>query len=676
MSVLFNNVKLSGRTSFAVLTTAPVPEPSVSYENYITALFKTTSVNGANNNTFIDSSSNALTITRNGNVTQGSVSPYGNTWSVDFDGTSDYITNGSATSAVAYGTDDFTWECWVYLTETLSNSYIIDHGVNGGLLAIQSGYVTFYDQTILLQPHPQVPLNTWQHIAAVRHSGTVNLYLNGVQLDTGSPTSNHSFGSQQIYIGRHGGNGLFFKGKISNLRLVNGVAVYTSAFVPSTAPLTAIPGTALLMCQNNRLKDNSVNNFALTVDGTPKITKFSPFASIAYSPAVHGGSIYFDGTDDYLTTPYNEVLHRWDDSDFTIESWVYAKDLSTFQYMEAGSTHPALVGRRTATNVYDTWSFGPLADGTVSFHYYVPAGYLQINVNSTLKITANAWHHIAMTKTNGGITIFVNGISQGITTITGTPLYIDPTTPNITIGQGYNRGIQGYISDLRITKSSVYSSNFTVPTTPLTAVANTQLLLSGTNAAIYDATQNSIIEVNGVVDASTTIAKYGTSMKFDITSSTSDYLVINPVSPTLYQLGSKDFTIECWVRFNSTSGFNTIIGNWQDASVGLFIAGYQGRISVWLTGNGADIEGPFYSVDQWYHVAVVQNATVTTLYVDGVAAGTAPYMQTASTQSTYIGGWIYNGSLTDRLDGYLEDFRITYGVARYTENFTPPTTAF
>ena len=78
-------------------------------------------VNAAQNNTFLDGSTNNFTVTRNGNTTQGSFNPFTPVYPYDvatnggsgyFNGTGDYLTVPSNV-ALAMGTGDFTIECWV-----------------------------------------------------------------------------------------------------------------------------------------------------------------------------------------------------------------------------------------------------------------------------------------------------------------------------------------------------------------------------------------------------------------------------------------------------------------------------------------------------------------------------------------------------------------------------------
>ena len=71
--------------------------------------------NGAQNNTFVDGSSNAFSVTRYGNTTQGTFSPFGYNWSNYFDGNGDYLSVPD-NAAFEIGSGDFTVEAWIYLT--------------------------------------------------------------------------------------------------------------------------------------------------------------------------------------------------------------------------------------------------------------------------------------------------------------------------------------------------------------------------------------------------------------------------------------------------------------------------------------------------------------------------------------------------------------------------------
>jgi hypothetical protein len=84
---------------------------------------------------------------------------------------------------------------------------------------------------------------------------------------------------------------------------------------------------------------------------------------------------------------------------------------------------------------------------------------------------------------------------------------------------------------------------------------------------------------------------------------------------------------------------------------------------------------PNYS-STWTHVAVVRYNGTTTLYVNGVSGGTTTSLGNMTDPDWIIGGGRYGGSSPVSFNGYIDDLRITKGVARYTTSFTAPTAAF
>ena len=90
------------------------------YWQYTTLMLHGNGTNGAQNNTFLDSSTNNFTITRNGNTTQGTFTPYGPTgnWSNYFPGGTGNIITIPDSTAFTFGTGDLTIECFLFVTST------------------------------------------------------------------------------------------------------------------------------------------------------------------------------------------------------------------------------------------------------------------------------------------------------------------------------------------------------------------------------------------------------------------------------------------------------------------------------------------------------------------------------------------------------------------------------
>jgi hypothetical protein len=664
---------------------ANIPAPDASFP-YVSYLMSTTATNAQQNNTFLDSSTNNLTITRNGNTTQGSINPYGANWSNYFNGTNAYLTSATS-SAYAMGTGDFTIEGWFFTTASGDQALWDNRASTSSAVGIACRLITstntlrvILNNTALFTTSQAVTLNQWNHIAIVRASGTVTAYLNGTAMTGGSATGTTNITDTNMWIGKLQDAGYFYNGYISNFRVVKGTAVYTTTFTPPTAPITAISGTSLLTCQSNRFRDNSTNAFTITVNGNTAVTPFSPFSPAypGYTAAASGGSGYFDGSGDYLTAPYTTANFDWYTGgvDFTIECWFFANSLTGTSYVDGGVTKSTLVGNRSATNTTDYWSFGPNTGGTVTFYYFNGS---PIAVNSTATITANSWNHIAMTKTSSGITIFVNGVAQTTTAISGTPQ--SSASFPLTVGQGNNTSFNGYVSNLRIVRgTAIYSGNFTPPTSPLTAVTNTKLLLSTTNAGIFDAATINNMETVGNAQVSTAVSKFGTtSAAFD---GTGDYLT-SPSNAAL-NFGTGDFTWEGWIYANSLSNNPFIMhkSTGNGTGTGWFIEIGSGAVYVGpgtTGGTFATFSAASVTTNAWFHLAVTRVGTTLTCFVNGTSAGTstaAGYGSSYDNSAVFaIGGWNPVVSGYD-LNGYLDDVRITKGVARYTANFTAPTAAF
>ena len=149
--------------------------------------------------------------------------------------------------------------------------------------------------------------NNWHHVALVRNSTTVTLYFDGVSKGTASDNTDYSSYNAYNYDIGYGNQsgGRYLTGYLSNFRVVNGTAVYTSNFTPPTSPLTAITGTTLLTFQNSTLIDNSSLAKSLTVSGTVTYgSAVIPFSGLVGGNITATGNIsgnYFIGNGSQLT---------------------------------------------------------------------------------------------------------------------------------------------------------------------------------------------------------------------------------------------------------------------------------------------------------------------------------------------------------------------------------------
>ncbi|PRB80533.1 LamG domain-containing protein [Pseudomonas sp. MYb185] len=151
-----------------------------------------------------------------------------------------------------------------------------------------------------------------------------------------------------------------------------------------------------------------------------------------------------------------------------------------------------------------------------------------------------------------------------------------------------------------------------------------------------------------------------------------------------WDFGAEDFTVELWYKQTTTpSSYQGLISQ-QGSSASTRNAwkiitnnsasALVGQASTTGAANTNNVSGPPFLQNEWVHVAFIRSGQYLTLFVDGVAGS-----------SNFIGSQaIYNSSEPLRIGrqastnmvGRLGPIRVTKGIARYTENFVPPTGPF
>ena len=205
---------------------------------------------------------------------------------VEFDGTDDYLTVASS-SDLTMGTGDFTIECWLNKTAQTHKGVWQISGSTTGLetnnygdtiaLGYQSGVWQIYGgggyQNSASYP---IVANKWYHAAYVRSSGTSKLYIDGVEVISRSDTTNYA--GTYMAIGGYYSINYLHNGRISNLRVVKGQALYTSNFsVPHDPYTTTSHGvysgnTKLLCCNGSTTTASTITPATITATGNPTVT--------------------------------------------------------------------------------------------------------------------------------------------------------------------------------------------------------------------------------------------------------------------------------------------------------------------------------------------------------------------------------------------------------------------
>tara|TARA_B100001248_G_C27390146_1_gene461926 strand:- start:440 stop:2992 length:2553 start_codon:yes stop_codon:yes gene_type:complete len=663
---------------------------SVANSKYTTALITSVGANNATNVSFDDKSTSNHTLTAANQATQNTFSPYRHGgYSTYFDGSGDYLTLAEQTSS-AYGTAAFTIETWAYFTAGAAGSayrYLFGQGsstsgTNNLGLYIQGNVLkVWHNGAATITGTTTISLDTWYHIALVRNGTTLKLYLNGAEEGSVSNSSDITSTSAGISISRWSeiSDTQDFAGYMRDFRIVKGTAVYTSAFNSSLpdAPLTAITNTSLLTCHLPYIGDGSTNSHSITINGNTSVRPFAPYDSQEYIAADHSGSICLDGTTDRISAAASTDF-GFGTGDFTVEWWIYFNSITNYEYQ---------IDMRSADN--DT----PLSIFTRTNLQNQIGIYVSNTViaSGTYSFKPGIWTHYAICKTGGYLKGYFNGKEDF--SISCTRDY--GTTEAISIGSVYgnnNYYVNGNMADVRIVKgTAIYTSAFSPPTAPLTAVTNTKLLVQSTDAGIIDKAQ--VIKdfrLSGNVKSSTTQNKFLTSsIYFD---GSGDYMRATN-NEGLFDLGfnGDPFTIEWWQWWPTIQNTKSLgpqtgggYGGWNGSTghqLTLFTYSSSANLFYqWWNGSSrTDYEfnhGGAITASTWQHWATVYDGTNFSTYIDGTRIGhrtSGNAFGSVSTKYITLGSSV---DLQNQTEIYYSDVRITKGLARYSgTTLTVPTAA-
>jgi len=651
--------------------------------------------NGANNSaiTYQNSSDTSTGFTEAGTPHATTFTPHrSGGYSIYFGAAGDRIYTGSS-SDFDLDTNDWCYEGWFYVPTSHSFvSYPRLMGLGAYYNTAQSfgvipddndhsDYITVYwgdggsNASRKLISSTTWDKEQWNHVAVVRKGGAIALYYNGTRIANNASygaSTDIGSGNTYAYIG-HTGNGtegtqMYFR----DVRLVNGSSIYDPADTTITVPteaLTAVTNTKLLVGGTPYIADISSSTHALTLSGVDGTYPFGPYDYEPWAADDHGGSVYFDGSGDYLTAADDTSLDMGT-GDFTVECWIYLDgDDGSYNILSHAASGGMWLGKYSAGFVWRKYGVADV-------------------VTATAAPSTGEWHHIAVVRSSSNTKMYIDGTQTG-STASDTANYSVSASLYIGDDGGANsQYFNGYIHGLRIVKgSAVYTSDFTPPTAPLSHITNTSLLMNNkSDANIYDASATTRIQLYSPT-SSTTQRKFNTSSS--IVFDGDDEIVSRPDNDIV--LSSSDFTVEFWFYQSSTPGTGDSIFEICPTTTRfgpLLFYYYNAEWLLYSSSNGSTwgvtqgfsvISSPNNS--QWYHVAIAREGNNMRVFVDGTQVGSTistsgvTYSANCSLRIGY-GYRTENGGNGSYFNGYLQDFRLTKGHARYTANFTAPTAEF
>ena len=279
-------------------------DTSISNDGNVTnTLALNTTTGWSTNNTYFDNGSTPPTATNFTVHTSNRVNANGETYvayvfaggkgttdkAVNFDGTGDYLSLAQ-TSDCSFGTDDYTVECWIKPTSVSGALEIVFNtgGSNNNTFFFHyaDDQISVGNQSVyIVNASTVIDNDKWYHIAACRSGSTLRLFKNGQLVGYDTDNTNWLSGGE-VRIGANSGGGQTVNGRISNLRVIKGQALYTDAgFSAPHDPLTQTSQNAissnvkLICCNGSTTTASTVTPGTITANGDPTaVTNASIFA--------------------------------------------------------------------------------------------------------------------------------------------------------------------------------------------------------------------------------------------------------------------------------------------------------------------------------------------------------------------------------------------------------------
>lgn len=400
----------------------------------------------------------------------------------------------------------------------------------------------------------------------------------------------------------------------------------------------------------------------------------------------------------FIPKETNSVLNLSGTS-WTAECWV--KPVGN--YADFGCIFTKRVGV-SASSSYQ--GFLRQSSGVVS--YYNGTEY-----NSSVRVTSNAWTHLAWTLSLGsGLTFFVNGVN----------VYTTAAVSNTTnfncefcIGGLFNanENYEGLISNLRIIKGQViYTNNFDISSTPVQLPNNAIGAATGSNVAasltgnvvLLTCNSDRLVDYGnnnlqllpvGLVQPTVVNHEDLQSYSYEFSRSNMNSGVLLTTTSAALHLPA-NFTIEMWYYPITASGtilnkgggangnFSSYLLAWDNPNGNINFAASNSNTANYSVGSNTGPAGSLGAptLNAWNHIAITRSANNWYGFLNGNVTLTITNNANTPIDSgarglliggTYANGQVYGvGMPTDTIRGYISNLRILKGVALYTASFTPP----
>ena len=434
------------KTNSGGTTACPGVRPDPLASNIVLALplsDRSATAIGVDVHHLIKGSGTPKTLTNSGSIATNITQPhfYGRSGSINIADASSKRVEISTSNDFSMSTGDFTIECWIHPNSTSAS--------DGSLFVTHDGSTYF---ALNFSPNTSrfnIYLNSggpswsptapeglleyakWNHVALVKHSNVVKLYVNGLAIGSYSHSAAVGYTAASTTLCRiGGGGGSSVNSYMQDMRIYKGVAKYTDTFTCGSQDSTVIA--------------DSPSGVALSRKLDPPLS----------------GSVGFEGTDSKLVAPHHTDLNATN-QDFCFEAFIYpVGSTSNFGFVFAKGVALQIAWVDSSAVSRMTCYLASTGGGSYDIASDFNSG--------TGSVPMHQWSHFAFVRSSGTLKWYINGIEKASTSISGT---IHANTDDFNVGaySSTSYEFKGSISNARVTiGQAVYTSNFTTPTEPLT----------------------------------------------------------------------------------------------------------------------------------------------------------------------------------------------------------------
>jgi hypothetical protein len=587
-----------------------------------------------------------------------------------------------------FGSGDFSIDCWVNFNSVSGNKGICYHRTSGASNygwafrwipnTLRFTYTIDGASVVDINSDTWIPaINVWYHVAAIRYGNTLRVFIDGVERGSGNVTGVSIYASTaDLKIGASDSPAAnFMNGFIDELRIAKSAAWTSYPFIPHVREYTnaMATNTVLLNHFDSNLTDYSASPHTLTpVNGA---YSNGDYVLGATWPAQGAGSFQFDGVDDYITYPDSTDWHLGDNN-FTIDFRV------RFNALPGLNVWQHFLSQYTDGTHYWHASLGNVG-GAMQIHMLEYGGK---DFGAPFTPVINTWYHIAFVRNGDNHAIYVNGVVQSTTVLSGSWTTVNaPLMIGSWGGGGYC--LNGYIDELRIwSNTAAWTTDFTPPTAQYSGTA-APLGIPGAGYGLYATMDVNANDSAGSKHVPTYYSNtYGATggarfcgmMLFKVDHPGPDWMSVANSADWVF--GTGDFTIDCWIRFyvvQTNDQYFVTYGNTTGGATKNFFFGYDTRYGMVFLDGVTRWQFAWTPVQKvYYHCAIVRNGTNLMAFLDGTQIGTTQICSTNFADASlplilgaYQSG--LGGSMASGLNGYIDELRLSKGIARWTSNFTP-----